>query len=79
MAAIDDYIQAGFPYTKALVLSNLASAQTETNIENMVRVGFSVLQATAIDNTFQGTNDVPALVAAGLWSGTEAAAVNANM
>lgn len=79
MAAIDDYIQAGFPYTKALALSNLAAGQSSANIDSLVRVGFSPVQAKAIDDTFQGTNDKGSLAASGLWAGTEVTAIDANM
>ena len=79
MAAIDDFIQAGFPYTKALVMSNLAVGQSSANINALVQVGFTPIQAKAIDDCVQGSNDVVALTTSGLWNGTEVAAVNADL
>lgn len=90
MAAIDDYILAGFPFPKAQTLANLSSvydptdATTQANTRrtceaNLVSVGFSPVQASLIMDAYTGTNDVAALATSGLWSGTEVAALNANL
>jgi hypothetical protein len=77
MAAMDDYIKAGFSYAKAVALTNLQTASwpnaaaTAANIDSLVRVGFSVVQAQAIEAEHEGNPGPGALAAAGLWAGTE--------
>lgn len=79
MAAMDDYVKAGFPYAKAVALTNLQTATwpnadvTAANIDSLVRVGFSVNQATQIEAEHEGnpTGGAGLLAAAGLWAGTE--------
>lgn len=78
MAAIDDYIQAGFSRPQALVLTTL-TATASSNLNRLVQVGFSPNQAAAIQTAYAGGNDVVALARSGLWSGTQVAAINANM
>lgn len=87
MAAIDDYVVAGFSYPKALALTSLATpgggfpdaATTAANIDTLVVAGFSGTQAVAIEAIFEGGTDLNATVVQGLWAGTEAAAIDANM
>jgi hypothetical protein len=79
MAAMDDYIKAGFPYAKAVALTNLQTASwpnaaaTAANIDSLVRVGFSVTQAQQIEAEHEGnpTGGAGLLAATGLWAGTE--------
>ena len=79
MADFDDYVKAGFDTAKATALAALETATwpdaavTARNIASLVRVGFTVVQATAIEAEHEGdpTNGAGALAATGLWAGTE--------
>lgn len=79
MPAFDDYIKAGFPIAKATALSTLETATwpdaaaTARNLDKLVRVGFTVLQAQQIEAEHEGnpTGGAGLLAATGLWAGTE--------
>lgn len=79
MAAFDDYIKAGFPIAKATALVNLQTATwpnaaaTAANLDALVRAGFTVLQAQAIEAEHEGNpaGGAGILAATGLWAGTE--------
>lgn len=85
MAAIDDYVVAGFSFPKAQTLTSLTTATwpdaavTAANVDALVKAGFSLTQAQAIEAIFEGGTDLNATVVQGLWAGTEAVAIDANM
>lgn len=85
MAAFDEYVKAGFDIPKATAMANLETATwpnaaaAARNVDALVRVGFSVLQAQAIQAEREGNNGNGPLAAVGLWAGTEAPAVVANV
>lgn len=79
MAAMDDYVKAGFPYAKAVALTNLQTATwpdataTAANLNALVRAGFTPVQAAAIEAEHEGNpaGGAGLLAATGLWAGTE--------
>lgn len=77
MAAFDDYVKAGFSIAKATTLANLQTASwpnaaaTAANLDALVRAGFSVVAAQAIEAEHEGNPGAGPLAAAGLWAGTE--------
>lgn len=85
MAALDDYINAGFSLGQGQALVGLATgggaspAIASANISSLVGVGFSVTQAQAIEAFFEGGTDSDAFTEQGLWSGTQAAALISNL
>lgn len=85
MAAFDDYVKAGFSIPKATALANLETATwpdaaaAGRNIDALVRVGFSVIQAQAIQAEREGNPGAGALAASGLWAGTEVPTLIADL
>jgi hypothetical protein len=85
MAAIDEYAKAGFGMAQARALADLETASwpnaaaAARNIAALVRVGFSVLEAQAIQAEREGNPGAGPLAAAGLWAGTEVPAIIANV
>lgn len=79
MADFDDYVKAGFSTAKATALAALEdatwpdAAATARNLDKLVRVGFSVIQAQQIEAEHEGnpTGGAGLLAATGLWAGTE--------
>ena len=85
MAAFDDYVKAGFSIAKATTLANLETATwpdaptTARNLDKLVRAGFSVVQAQAIEAEHEGNLGGGPLADAGLWAGTEVPALVADL
>ena len=85
MAAFDEYVKAGFQIAEATALANLETATWPNaaaagrNIDALVRAGFSVIQAQAIQAEREGNPGAGPLAAAGLWAGTEVPAIIANV
>lgn len=85
MAALDDYINAGFSLGQGQNLIGLTPNDesdpviASANISSLVSVGFSVTQAEAVEDFFEGGTDSVAFSEQGLWTGTQAAALIANL
>ena len=85
MPAFDEYIKAGFAIAEARAMADLETATwpnaaaAARNVAALVRAGFTPLQAQAIQAEREGNPGAAALVTSGLWAGTEAAAVVANV